>query len=248
MKQCMKPDITPRNRRGFTLIELLVVIAIIANLAAILFPVFARARENARRSSCQSNLKQIGLGVMQYTQDYDETMALMYTETPSELAWWPDIMQPYFKTYQIVLCPSHTPPATYAGAKRPPGSPATLRWSYSANAVMTQNAGTSPNIVAQLTTKAWGWFDVIPNSATAAPKLSAFEEPANTISVVEGKGTNGPVLALFSETELQSISSVPSGPIRVDQRHFGGMNYLFGDGHVKWMQTSTPNQWTINKD
>src|SRR5689334_5202516 len=66
------------NRRqaakpGFTLIELLVVIAIIAILAAILFPVFARARENARRASCQSNLKQIGLGIMMYTQDYDET-------------------------------------------------------------------------------------------------------------------------------------------------------------------------------
>lgn len=63
-------------RRGFTLIELLVVIAIIALLAAILFPVFARARENARRASCQSNLKQIGLSVVQYTQDYDETFPL----------------------------------------------------------------------------------------------------------------------------------------------------------------------------
>src|SRR5688500_3211019 len=61
-----------RKNRAFTLIELLVVIAIIAILAAILFPVFARARENARRASCQSNLKQIGLGVMQYVQDYDE--------------------------------------------------------------------------------------------------------------------------------------------------------------------------------
>src|SRR5688500_6579567 len=61
-------------RNGFTLIELLVVIAIIAILAAILFPVFARARENARRSSCQSNMKQLGLGMMQYTQDYDEKL------------------------------------------------------------------------------------------------------------------------------------------------------------------------------
>jgi prepilin-type N-terminal cleavage/methylation domain-containing protein len=63
---------TPSQRLGFTLIELLVVIAIIAILAAILFPVFGRARENARRSSCQSNLKQIGLGILQYNQDFDE--------------------------------------------------------------------------------------------------------------------------------------------------------------------------------
>src|SRR5690606_14073104 len=67
----MKTTLSPQ-KRGFTLIELLVVIAIIAILAAILFPVFARARENARRTSCLSNLKQIGLGVMQYVQDYDE--------------------------------------------------------------------------------------------------------------------------------------------------------------------------------
>lgn len=65
-----------RLPRAFTLIELLVVIAIITLLAAILFPVFARARENARRSSCQSNLKQIGIGIAQYTQDYDEKMPL----------------------------------------------------------------------------------------------------------------------------------------------------------------------------
>ena len=69
-------------KRGFTLIELLVVIAIIAILAAILFPVFARARENARRASCQSNLKQIGLGIFQYTQDYDEKMRPAAPTTP----------------------------------------------------------------------------------------------------------------------------------------------------------------------
>src|SRR5687767_6194063 len=68
----------PFRKSGFTLIELLVVIAIIAILAAILFPVFARARENARRASCQSNLKQVGLGFVQYTQDYDERYPMLF--------------------------------------------------------------------------------------------------------------------------------------------------------------------------
>ena len=93
---------------GFTLIELLVVIAIIAILAAILFPVFARARENARRSSCQSNLKQIGLGLLQYTQDHDEYMPFDYQENPGATwsQYWMDAIYPYVKSQQIFICPS----------------------------------------------------------------------------------------------------------------------------------------------
>src|ERR1700744_4715956 len=107
------------NRKGFTLIELLVVIAIIAILAAILFPVFARARENARRSSCQSNLKQIGLGFMQYTQDYDERMPSQTAVTYNfGIAGDPasggdsscfGMIAPYIKSVQIFHCPSSTP-------------------------------------------------------------------------------------------------------------------------------------------
>jgi prepilin-type N-terminal cleavage/methylation domain-containing protein len=89
------------RRRAFTLIELLVVIAVIAIIAAILFPVFARAREKGRQATCQSNLKQIGLGMTMYTQDYDETMPL-YVED-----WSTAIIQPYIKSQQIVtVCPS----------------------------------------------------------------------------------------------------------------------------------------------
>src|SRR4028119_122023 len=94
-------------RAGFTLIELLVVIAIIAILASILFPVFARARENARRSSCQSNLKQIGLGLLQYTQDYDEK--IVNGENNNETGFttrWMDRIQPYVKSDQLFMCPS----------------------------------------------------------------------------------------------------------------------------------------------
>jgi prepilin-type N-terminal cleavage/methylation domain-containing protein/prepilin-type processing-associated H-X9-DG protein len=126
-----KTNLTP-SKSAFTLIELLVVIAIIAILAAILFPVFGRARENARRSSCQSNLKQIGLGIMQYTQDYDETIPRTYyygsktgatvnsnaspysitdpslsEDHPTVINYkWTDAIYPYVKNEQVFVCPS----------------------------------------------------------------------------------------------------------------------------------------------
>ncbi len=109
-----------KTRRGFTLIELLVVIAIIAILAAILFPVFARAREKARQTSCLSNMKQIGLAVLQYCQDYDE-MFPRYTNiqvdgyndgvSSNGISTWSTIL-PYCKNVQIFRCPSQEPTAT----------------------------------------------------------------------------------------------------------------------------------------
>ena len=93
------------HRRGFTLIELLVVIAIIAILAAILFPVFARAREKARQTSCLSNVKQIVLGVTMYLQDYDDTMLHNRYYYPAQVSWY-DVVQPYIKNDQILKCPS----------------------------------------------------------------------------------------------------------------------------------------------
>ena len=107
-------SIQPQHRHGFTLIELLVVIAIIAILAAILFPVFAKAREKARQAACTSNLKQIGLAALQYEQDYDEIAV------PAEVAWqdpvsslyyaegWPVILQPYTKSTGVFNCPDAT--------------------------------------------------------------------------------------------------------------------------------------------
>src|SRR5436853_4324942 len=93
-----------KRKAAFTLIELLVVIAIIAILAAILFPVFSRARENARRASCQSNLKQIGLGIFQYIQDYDEKYppAVGGGVAASGNYGWADEIQPYLKSTQIL--------------------------------------------------------------------------------------------------------------------------------------------------
>ncbi len=108
---------------GFTLIELLVVIAIIAILAAILFPVFARAREKARQSSCLSNVKQVMLGHAQYMQDYDGFTC------PSHLpgsGQWYDLIQPYVKNDQILICPS----ASSQGAGGISGSNVGYGWNY----------------------------------------------------------------------------------------------------------------------
>jgi len=124
----MRTFVHPRPRvrpRGFTLIELLVVIAIIALLAAILFPVFARARENARKSSCLNNLKQIGIGLAQYTQDYDELFirswyasdassgnSTLPGSTPDRWKWM-DAIYPYIKSEQVFNCPSHSTTERY---------------------------------------------------------------------------------------------------------------------------------------
>lgn len=102
------------TEKGFTLIELLVVISIISILAAILFPVFARARENSRRASCQSNEKQIALGAMMYAQDYDEHTVPLYDYTPGQTNWSYNLL-PYIKNTQVFNCPSETNGINYGG-------------------------------------------------------------------------------------------------------------------------------------
>jgi prepilin-type N-terminal cleavage/methylation domain-containing protein/prepilin-type processing-associated H-X9-DG protein len=230
---------TPRC--AFTLIELLVVIAIIALLAAILFPVFARARENARRASCQSNLKQIGIGVAQYVQDYDEKMPNIYeNEGGVTLYMWNDTIQPYVKSYQIFICPSNKTPQSWS-TKRPAGTPSPLLTSYGTNNVEGGSAG-SPLIGAQPSTRPWGYADNPPNAGYVSPNISIFAEPATTISITE---SNDPNMSfnVFNQTDIGT-----SPNIRADERHFQGMNYLFLDGHVKWMQQSEAKMWTVLAD
>ena len=139
------------RKKGFTLIELLVVIAIIAILAAILFPVFARARENARRASCQSNLKQIGLGLAQYTQDYDELNVPM---RGGGIGSWKQRIQPYIKSTQLFAYPSNTDNTVIpSGDVATATFPALFR-SYAANPrLIGDNAGYSTAVVQSPATK-----------------------------------------------------------------------------------------------
>lgn len=131
-----------KPQSGFTLIELLVVIAIVALLAAILFPVFGRARENGRRASCQSNLKQIGIGILQYTQDFDEKLPLANTSNillgslVAERPWHVTI-QPYVKSVQIFKCPSNTSTSLLARTAEVTGGPDTYPRSYICNGTGT---------------------------------------------------------------------------------------------------------------
>jgi prepilin-type N-terminal cleavage/methylation domain-containing protein/prepilin-type processing-associated H-X9-DG protein len=231
--ETMQNNQAVRTRKGFTLIELLVVIAIIAILAAILFPVFARARENARRASCQSNLKQIGLGFAQYTQDYDEKMPFNYNYLDgTTLARWQDLLQPYVKSYQIMVCPSYTSGATYTFGRSTtlfqntfPNAPAALPICYGANTVA---AGTPPT----------GFTGAPPMLSGASVSLAAIDDVATTILVMD---VNSLDVENWNYTDLGTAS-------RVDKRHLDGANFLYTDGHVKWLKQTQPNMWTRTTD
>ena len=227
-----------RRKSAFTLIELLVVIAIIAILAAILFPVFARARENARRSSCQSNLKQIGLGQLQYVQDYDEKYALAIVgatdpQAPGVPVGWADSIQPYLKSTQIYQCPSDSIPPSNDPTARSTNGSYTDYW-YNAYLSSDPSAGgTSAN-------------------CNTAISLSSVQQPTLTIMNGDGQGQNGSAAyrtnGNSSHGVITSIGSPGNGnsgiaySSAIVNRHLDGANLLFADGHVKWLKTEASSQ------
>ena len=241
------------RKRGFTLIELLVVIAIIAILASILFPVFAKAREKARQSACLSNCKQLGMAVMQYAQDYDET----YPRT-SYLAGdgvkdytWTIVVQPYVANVQIFRCPSDPNPC-------PPCVKSGVTY------VQVPLFSYLPN------------YNVIPAHDWNPVGLGTIDEPASTIMLSERRplfdsagaaisswkgcsafnpdqpnavpygfatmadANSGLAASTLASGQVTDNKSIPTQIYRTNwQAHNGGENFMFADGHAKWMTLSS---------
>ncbi len=231
------------QRRGFTLIELLVVIAIIAILAAILFPVFAQAREKARASSCVSNLKQISTGLLMYSQDYDEQMCPCQINTGT----WDQLAAPYIKNLQVFVCPDRTSNPQAGGRLL----------SYGMNYRLSEFSPTVLNDAPIL------WYGAVKNALLVSP--------ANTYWIMDtGRVLNPTAMTLHSEdptqwamdktanagTEWNANGYVrfpqdPPGnqggtnyiaccydgdPWRPYPIHAGGANTSYCDGHVKWQK------------
>ena len=243
------------RNRAFTLIELLVVIAIIAILAAILFPVFAQAREKARQATGASNLKQINLGILQYLQDYDEKFFATVTErhaptgTPDTAVdrapySYTNIIEPYIKTRDIYKDPSG-----------PDWGEKGKDWYVAKNWYPTDygfnlNEGRIANATYQkeYANAAGATIDLSDFGVNDSTGLASISQPANFILLADANRLDLPKTSystsrggLFPQPYAFSVASQARPAIR----HSGGTNIAYADGHVKWVKT-TKDQTTVS--
>ncbi|MEM0011139.1 MAG: DUF1559 domain-containing protein [Candidatus Bathyarchaeia archaeon] len=226
------------RRRGFTLIELLVVIAIIAILAAILFPVFSRAREQARKTACLSNLKQIGTALMMYAQDWDESLPVAATPcNPANVS--PDTNTPYYvklgpyvKNWDLFGCPS----APFSGYCEGNGTiPHHDSWRAKARGWVPQNFRLS-----------YGYSENIQNSYWTGEgryRLAALPAPADTPVIADCMGlmNNG---YRIGWANVCAAACNPDRRTDANSRHTGGGNVVFADGHARFFSAWTAvNNW-----
>lgn len=227
------------THRGFTLIELLVVIAIIAILAAVLFPVFAKAREKARQTGCADNMKQLGLGIMQYVQDNDEYFPSGYVSTSSigkPAAGWAGSVQPYIKSTGLMKCPDDSTTATV-------GVP--ISYALNSNLAGAQSHGSIASLTAPTSTVLS--FEVA-NDTSDITKIDEGIGVSNAPCSAVGNGLD---LRLYSACRISDqalgIATYATGYLHnyggtnsqfpSDKgRHTDGSNFLLCDGHVKWFR------------
>jgi prepilin-type N-terminal cleavage/methylation domain-containing protein/prepilin-type processing-associated H-X9-DG protein len=218
-----------RRNHAFTLIELLVVIAIIAILAAILFPVFAQAREKARQTACLSNMRQIGTAALMYAQDYDERTPRNWYgdegfeattapgDTPERYKWM-DAIQPYVKNTQLFTCPSAAQLVYIPRAQLLSGQTTRQYGSYAYN-------------------RAYGQVEIETDTTPAGKSLGQLELPADTVWFAETVG-GGPYDFDFRWPDVASNPVVTNTTPRqlgvyIIERHQGKTNVLWCDGHSK---------------
>ena len=231
-------------RRGFTLIELLVVIAIIAILAAILFPVFAQARDKARAIACMSNMKQIGLGVQMYVQDNDERLFFRAAKSSARVGstrsgvvitdviaydraqWW-NLLMPYTKSSQVYSCPSDGSQPKSPDINGVNNIPRSFVAACAAeNLTLAQVDAPADTIVI---TEKWGYVDNGVGSTGVTVNNETWLEPFDGDECQAGGDVAGGAC-------LAPVPGYPVGMVKMANRHQGGMNSAFFDGHAKWLR------------